>query len=214
MRVLIAALVLVTPLPLRAQVLYDATYSVQQNGKDIGTEHVVLRSGQASGGVTGTRLELEGHLSGTSEVIRGVVMRTGTGAIEQLQLDSKGANGTESVRAVQKGSRIFITLSNQGARGGREIPGGPLVVMLDSQLQSLLLLAADLATPAGVQLTALYPRTGQKATFTAKRVDAGSHGATVELTGDVLGRITLDGNGHVAQMDLPQGGIVVTKLPS
>jgi hypothetical protein len=214
MRVLIAALVLGTPLPLRAQVLYDATYSVQQNGKDIGTEHVVLRSGQASGGVAGTRLELEGRFSGSTEVMRGVITRTSTGAIEQLQLDSKGATGTESVRAVQKGGRFFITMSNQGARGGREVPGGPLVVMLDQQLQSLFLLAADLATPAGTQLTALYPRTGQKATFTAKRVDAGARGATVELAGDVIGRISLDAGGHVDHMDLPQAGIVVTKLPS
>ena len=47
MRVLIAALILGTPLPATAQVLFEATYSVQQNGKEIGTEHVVLRSGQA-----------------------------------------------------------------------------------------------------------------------------------------------------------------------
>jgi hypothetical protein len=214
MRILIAALVLGTPLPARAQVLFEATYAVQQNGKDIGTERVVLRSGQASGGGAGTRLELDGSFPSTSETVRGVVTRTATGAIEQMQLDSKGANGTESVRAVQKNGRIYITLSNQGARGGREMPGGPLVVLLDRQLQSLLLLAADLATPAGTQLTAVYPRTGQKANFMAKRVDGGGHGSVIELSGDVLGKINLDAQGHVEQMTLPQAGIVVTKQPS
>jgi hypothetical protein len=36
----------------------------------------------------------------------------------------------------------------------------------------------------------------------------------VELTGDLNGRMQLDASGRVERIDLPQAGIVVTRLPS
>ena len=94
------------------------------------------------------------------------------------------------------------------------MPGGPGVILLDEQLQALLLLVADLATPGGTRVTAVYPRTGQRANITARRVEGGPQGAVVELTGDLTGRMQLDANGRVDRMELPQSGIIVTRLPS
>ena len=66
----------------------------------------------------------------------------------------------------------------KGSESGRELPGGPDVVLLDDEVYSLYAPVADLATPAGERLTAIFPRTGKRAAFTARREPAaGEDGA-------------------------------------
>ncbi len=215
MRHLLAAAALSVPSLLRAQVVFEATYSVQQRGKDIGTEHVILRSAPGTTGASALRLEFEGTFPGSQETLRGSLARGNDGMLDQLQLETRRGSTSETLRAAQRGNRIYITVNSaQGSRGGKEIPGGPGVILLDEQLQALLLLVADLATTSGTRLSAVYPRTGQRANITARRVEGGAHGAVVELTGDLTGHMQLDANGRVDRMDLPQSGIVVTRLPS
>jgi hypothetical protein len=215
MRHLLAAAALGIPSSLPAQVVFEATYSVAQRGKDIGTEHVVLRNTPGTTGASGLRLEFDGKFPGSRETLRGSLAKGSDGSLDQLQLEVKRGSTTETIRAAQRGGRIYITVNSaQGSRGGKELPGGPGVILLDEQLQALLLLVADLATPGGTRLTAIYPRTGQRSNITAKRVENGSRAAVVELSGDLNGRLQLDSNGRVERMDLPQSGIVVTRLPS
>lgn len=212
MRHLLAAAALSIPSSLPAQASFEATYSVQQRGKDIGTEHVVLRSGASAGAL---QLDFEGKFPASQETLRGTLTRGSDGTLDQLQLEVRRSGTTETFRAAQRGNRIFITLSSaQGSRGGKEMPGGPGVIVLDEQLQALLLLIADLATTSGTRVTAVYPRTGQRANITARRIEGGPRGVVVELTGDLTGRMELDANGRVIRMDLPQSGITVTRLPS
>ena len=215
MRHLLAAAALSVPSLLPAQVVFEATYSVQQRGKDIGTEHVILRNTTGSPGTQGLRLEFEGKFPANGETLRGSLARGTDGSLDQLQLEVRRGATTETLRAAQRGNRIVVTVSNaQGSRGGKEMPGGPDIILLDDQLQALLLLVADLATTSGTQVTAVYPRTGQRANITAKRVEGGPRGVVVDLTGDLTGRLQLDANGRVDRMDLPQAGIIVTRLPS
>jgi len=215
MRHLLAAAALSIPSSLAAQVVFEATYAVQQHGKDIGTEHVVLRTSPAAGGSSALRLEFEGKFPASQETLRGTLTRGTDGALDQLQLEVRHGGATETFRAAQRGNRIIVTLSSaQGSRGGKEMPGGPGVILLDEQLQALLLLVADLATTGGTHVTAVYPRSGQRANITARRVEGGPRGAVVELTGDLTGRMQLDANGRVDRMDLPQSGIIVTRLPA
>ena len=215
MRHLLAAAALSVPSLLPAQVVYEATYSVQQRGKDIGTEHVILRNAPGTTGASALRLEFEGTFPGSQETLRGSLARGNDGMLDQLQLETRRGSTSETLRAAQRGNRIYITVNSaQGSRGGKEIPGGPGVILLDEQLQALLLLVADLATTSGTRLSAVYPRTGQRANITARRVEGGARGAVVELTGDLTGHMQLDANGRVDRMDLPQSGIVVTRLPS
>lgn len=214
MRHLLAAAALSIPSSLAAQVIFEATYSVQQRGKDIGTEHVVLRN-STSAGSTGVRLDFEGKFPATQETLRGSLVRGSDGTLDQLQLEVRRGSAIETIRAAQRGNRIFITVSSdQGSRGGKEIPGGPGVILLDEQLQSLLLLIADLATPGGTRVIAVYPRTGKRSNITVRRVEGGPRGAVVELTGDLNARMQLDAQGRVDRMDLPQSGMIVTRLPS
>ena len=215
MRHLLAAAALSVPSSLPAQVVFEATYSVQQRGKDIGTEHVVLRSSTDAGNPSAVRLEFEGKFPASKETLRGTLTRGTDGALDQLQLEVRRGDATETFRAAQRGNRIIVTVnSDQGSRSGKEMPGGPGIILLDEQLQALLLLVADLATPGGTRVTAVYPRTGQRANITARRVEGGPKGAVVELTGDLTGRMQLDANGRVDRMELPQPGIIVTRLPS
>jgi hypothetical protein len=215
MRHLLAVAALSVPSLLPAQVVFEATYSVQQRGKDIGTEHVILRNTTGSPGTQGLRLEFEGTFPGSGETLRGSLARGTDGSLDQLQLEVRRGGATETLRAAQRGNRIVVTVSNaQGSRGGKEMPGGSDVILLDEQLQALLLLVADLATTGGTRVTAIYPRTGQRANITAKRIEGGPRGAIVELSGDLTGRMQLDANGRVDRMDLPQSGIIVTRLPS
>lgn len=213
-RYVIAFTALMAPVPVYGQDVFEATYSVQQRGKDIGTEHVILRTEAPGSTTSNLRLEFDGKFPANQETLRGTLVRGNTGALDQLQLEVKRPNSTETLRAVQRGNRIYITTTGQGSRGGKEIAGGSGVVLLDEQLQALLLLVADVATAKGTQLTAIYPRSGQKANIVAKRVDGGPKGAVVELSGDLTGRMQLDSAGRVERMELPQAGIIVTKLPS
>ena len=210
MRNTLLALMLSTPLPLAAQGAYDATYVVQQGGKEVGRERIVLRPGQG-GANAGTRVELEGRYA-NSENVRGVLTRGADGAIDALQLEVRRGNATESIRAAVRGNRVFITTNAQGARGGRELPADASTLLLDDQLITLLALVPGVATPTGTRLSIVYPRTGKRGAVTATRSNA-SKGSVIELTGDVAGRMTLDAEGHIERIELANG-TVVTRLPS
>jgi hypothetical protein len=124
MRHLLAAAALSVPSLLRAQVVFEATYSVQQRGKDIGTEHVILRTAPGTTGASALRLEFEGTFPGSQETLRGSLARGNDGMLDQLQLETRSGSTTETLRAAQRGNRIYITVLRKVVRGGKEIPGG------------------------------------------------------------------------------------------
>ena len=204
MRAMFAVLAMLMPVSATAQATYDATYVVQQNGREIGRERVVLRAGQ---GGDNSRLELESRYAGASETARAVLTRGAGSSFESLQLELRQQASTETIRVSSQGNRIFITTTAQGARGGRELPGGPGVIMLDDRLLGLLTIVPDVATADGVRLTAVSPRTGKRTTFSARR-----QGQRVELAGEVAGRIDLDADGRVERITL-DNGIILSRLP-
>lgn len=197
MRATIVILSLMVPPHALAQDAWEATYAVQQGGRDIGRERVVLRAGQ---GGDKSRLELESRRSGSPESARAVLSRLPGGLLESLHLELKGESGTETIRATNQGSRIFITTTAGGARGGRELPGGPGILMLDDRVPGLLITVPDMLTGDEARLTGVSPRTGVRTGFTARRVEGG-----VELTGGLTGRITLDKAGRVERVTLSDG---------
>jgi hypothetical protein len=79
-------------------------------------------------------------------------------------------------------------------------------------VHSLYAAVAELATPAGKRLTAIYPRTGRRASFAA-RLETGSQGETVRvaLTGDIAGTLVTDTEGRLRRLDLPGQNKVVTR---
>ena len=80
--------------------------------------------------------------------------------------------------------------------------------MLDPNVYALYGVIAELASPEGRRLTAVYPRVNKRARFTARR-----DGSRVALTGEIAGTITLDGEGRVERIELPAEGIAVVRAP-
>jgi hypothetical protein len=102
--------------------------------------------------------------------------------------------------AAGAGARIVLKTIAKGSDAAQEMPGGPDVVLLDDNAVGLFTAVADLATPAGTRLSALYPRTGRRAAFVAKK-----NGSQVSLTGGISGTLTIDGSGRLTRAELSNG---------
>jgi hypothetical protein len=100
----------------------------------------------------------------------------------------------------------------KGSEAGRELPGGPDVVLLDEQVFSLYCAVADVATPQGKSLTAVFPRANRRASFVAKRESGAGGGNTrVTLSGNINGTLVTDAQGRLVRLELAENGIVVTR---
>jgi hypothetical protein len=140
--------------------------------------------------------------------------RTPESALAKFQLDVEGPTGTTVILAAGSGARLIVRTVAKGSEAGRELPGGPDVVLLDEGVYSLYTAVVDLATPSGKSLTGVFPRTSRRAAFVARR-DAGASGgaARVTLSGDINGTIATDAKGRLQRLELPGAGIVVTRAP-
>jgi len=68
------------------------------------------------------------------------------------------------------------------------------------------------AVPAGRALTAIFPRTGKRATFTARRESGTAGGASrVALSGEITGTLITDAQGRLERLELPAKNTVVTR---
>jgi hypothetical protein len=85
-------------------------------------------------------------------------------------------------------------------------------VLLDDEVHSLYAAVADLATPAGKRLTGIFPRTGKRASFSA-RLETAGQGQTnrIVLTGDVAGTLVTDTEGRLQRLELPAQNKVVSR---
>ena len=116
------------------------------------------------------------------------------------------------ILAAGSGARLIVRTVAKGSESGRELPGGPDVVLLDDQVFSLYLPVAELATPDGRQLTGIFPRSGKRATFTARRESGTPGGAgRVSLSGDLTGTLVVDGRGRLERLELPAKSTIVTR---
>jgi hypothetical protein len=58
-------------------------------------------------------------------------------------------------------------------------------------------------------LTAIFPRTGKRASFTAQR-EAGSP-SRITLSGDIAGTLVTDGSGRMLRLELPAQQTTVSR---
>ncbi len=213
MRRLLAPLLLLLPAgSLGAQSKFDAALTVQQGGRETGREEFTLsRAGARSGGTLLTALARYPAVT-PSLRIDATLERTPELAIAKFELDVQSPQGNVVILAAGSGARLIVRSVTKGSEAGREMPGGRDIVLLDDGVYSLYAAVADLATPVGARLTALFPRTGRRATFTARR-EAGDHSDTqrITLTGEIAGTLTTDAEGRVVRLELPAAGILVTR---
>lgn len=199
--------------PALAQADAPITLIVTQGGKEVGREDFTLTKGRGRG-AAGTTLSATARYPATTPTTRltAVLERTPEFAIAKFQLDVESPSGTTVILAAGSGARLIVRTVATGSESGQELPGGPDVVLLDDEVHSLYSAVADLATPAGKRLTAIFPRTGKRASFVA-RLETAGQGETIRivLTGDVAGTLLTDTEGRLHRLELPAQNKVVSR---
>ncbi len=186
---------------------------VTLEGKELGRESFTVAAGRGRG-APGTTLSATARYPATAPTTRltALLERTPESAIAKFQLDVESPEGTTVILAAGTGARLVVRTVAEGSESGRELPGGPDVVLLDDEVHSLYVAVADLATSGGKRLTAIFPRTGRRAAFTARREDGGQAGRRrVALTGDIVGTLVTDAEGRLHRLELPTQNKVVTR---
>jgi hypothetical protein len=182
---------------------------IQQGGKEIGREEFTLQPGRGRG-APGSSLHATARYpaNNPTQKLAATLERTPESSLAKFQLDVEGANGPTVILAAGSGARLIIRTVAKGSEAGRELPGGPDVVLLDDGVYSLYIAVADLATPEGKALTAVFPRTARRASFVAKR----EPGGLVNLTGGIRGSLEADSKGLMS-LNLLDSGTQVSRAP-
>jgi hypothetical protein len=195
-----------------AQAAGPVTLVVTQDGKEIGREELSLTPGRGRGSPGSTLSVRARYLAAGKTELTALLERTPELAIAKFQLDVESPTGPTVILAAGSGARLIVRTVARGSESGRELPGGPDVVLLDDEVLSLYTAVADLATPAGKRLTAIFPRTGKRAAFTAKQESAGEgERQRVVMSGDVSGTIVTDTEGRLRRLELPGQNKVVQR---
>jgi hypothetical protein len=209
-----ALLLMVLPiLPAAAQEPLETKLIVAQNGQEIGREEFTLRATRARG-LPGSTIIAAARYPSTGPTTRlaATLERTPDSALAKFQLDVESAGAVTVILAAGSGARLIVRTVAKGSESGRELPGGPDVVLLDDSIFSLYHPVAELATPAGRALTAIFPRSGRRATVTARRESGVAGGASrIALSGDISGTLQTDANGRLVRLELPGKGLVITR---
>jgi hypothetical protein len=206
-----AVLLLLCPFgPVLAQEGAETKLVIQQGGREIGREEFTLSGGRGRG-APGNSLRASARYPANNPTLRlnCTLERTAESALAKFQLDVEGPSGTTVILAAGSGARLIIRTVAKGSEAGREMPGGPDVVLLDEGVFSLYIAVADLATPGGKALTAVFPRTARRAAFVARQEPGG--GNRVTLTGDIRGTLETDSQGRLLSLELPASGTVVSR---
>jgi hypothetical protein len=186
---------------------------VSQGGQEIGREEFTLRPTRGRG-LPGTTIIAAARYpaNGPTTRLAATLERTPDSALAKFQLDVESGGTVTVILAAGSGARLIVRTVAKGSESGRELPGGPDVVLLDDQVFSLYLPVAELATPDGRQLTGVFARSGKRATFTARRESGTPGGAgRVSLSGDVTGTLVTDARGRLERLELPAKSTIVTR---
>lgn len=206
MRILLAVLALTAPVSGAAQAL---PLTIERNGQEVGREEYSVRSGAAG---RGTTITSTARYPGTPPLqIAATLERTAESGIAKFELDLQGPGGPLVILAAGSGARLIVRSVARGAEAGREMPGGKDIVLLDDAVHALYLQVAELATPAGTRLTAVFPRSSRRISFTARREPGEGGGARYQLSGEVTGTFSVDAQGQLVRLELPATGTVVTR---
>ena len=213
MRLAVVLLVLAPAGHLLAQESSETRLVIRQGGQEIGREEFTLRRGRGRG-APGTTLQANARYPANNPTLRlgATLERTPESALAKFQLDVDGPKGPTVILAAGSGARLIIRTVAKGSEAGRELPGGPDIVLLDDNVFSLYVAVADLATPNGKALSAVFPRTARRASFVAQREPGGAGGGSrITFSGDIRGTMTTDAQDRLIRLELPQPGIIVSR---
>lgn len=215
MRTAAVLLLLLPAAQAAAQEPLETKLVITHEGRETGREEFTLRQGRGRG-APGSTLIAVARYPATNPLLKlaATLERTPESALAKFQLDVEGPKGTTVILAAGSGARLIVRTVAKGSEAGRELPGGPDVVLLDDAVYSLYTAVVDLATPSGKSLTGVFPRTSRRASFVARRGAGGDGGTTrVTLSGDVSGTVVTDAKGRLQRLEFPGSRILVTRAP-
>ena len=186
---------------------------ITQAGQEIGREEFTSRPTRARGLPGSTIIAAARYpANGPTTRLAATLERTPDSALAKFQLDVESGGAVTVILAAGSGARLIVRTVAKGSESGRELPGGPDVVLLDDAVFSLYSPVAELATGAGRTLTAIFPPSGQRATFSARR-DSGTPGGAgqVSMSGDITGTLVTDARGRLERLELPATNTIVTR---
>jgi hypothetical protein len=213
-RVVLPLLLMLQGAPVYSQDTGAIELRVEERGQETGRESFSLQQGRARG-APGSTLTAQARYPGMAPTtqLQAVLERTPDFSLAKFQLEVESPNGPTVILAAGSGARLIVRTVARGSESGRELPGGPDVVLLDEEIHSLFVTVANLASVGGRRLTAIYPRSGKRASFTARR-EAGADGGAIRvaLTGDITGTLVTDPEGGLQRLELPGRSLIVTRV--
>ncbi len=186
---------------------------ITQAGQEIGREEFTVRSTRARG-LPGSTIIAAARYPANGPILRlaATLERTPDSALAKFQLDVDSGGAVTIILAAGSGARLIVRTVAKGSESGRELPGGPDVVLLDDAVFSLFSPVAELATAGGRSLTAIFPRSGKRATFNARRESGTAGGAgEITLSGDITGSLVTDARGRLQRLEFPAKRTIVTR---
>jgi hypothetical protein len=213
-RVVLPLLLMLQAAPAESQQTDGIQLRVEEGGQETGRESFSLQQGRARG-APGSTLTASARYPGSAPTtqLQAVLERTPDYSLAKFQLEVESPSGPTVILAAGSGARLIVRTVAKGSESGRELPGGPDVVLLDEGLHSLFVTVANLASAGGRRLTAIYPRTGKRASFTARREAGGDGGMIrVALSGEITGTLVTDAEGRLQRLELPGRSLVVTRV--
>src|SRR5262245_30387089 len=209
MRAWVAPWLLIWASALSAQQAYENALTIDQGGKETGREEYSIQRGS---GQSATVIKAHARYPTTSPTLQIALTleRSPTAGIAKFELDVQAPEGNVVILAAGSGARLIVRSVTKGSEAGRELPAGRDLVLLDDGVYSLYLPVVDAATPNGARLTAIFPRSGRRATLVARRESGPDGTVRVQLAGDITGTVTVDAQGRLQRLELPGSGTVVT----
>jgi hypothetical protein len=186
---------------------------VTQAGQEIGREEFTFRPTRGRGLPGSTIIAAARYpANGPTTRLAATLERTPDSALAKFQLDVESGGAVTIILAAGSGARLIVRTVAKGSESGRELPGGPDVVLLDDAVFSLYSPVAELATSAGRTHTGIFPRSRKRATVTARRESGAPGGAgRVNLSGDINGTLVTDARGRLERLELPATNTIVTR---
>ena len=213
MRNAMLLMMLLPVVPAAAQEPQETRLVIMQEGLEVGREAFTLRGSRARGLPGSTITASARYPAGNpSTRLAATLERTPDSTLAKFQLEVESAGAVSVILAAGSGARLIVRTVARGSESGRELPGGPDVVLLDEEVFSLYIPVAELATAAGRRLTGIFPRTGRRVPFVARRESGSAGGAgQVVLSGDISGTLITDAGGRLERLELQAKNTIVSR---
>lgn len=186
----------------RAQELDRGVLDIVRGETALGREEFTVQQG-TSGNPAGITIASLVRYPSTRPTIQIQTMleRNPDGAVTALQIDTRRPSGLSRVYGAAVQDHLTIRQTTPEAESVREYPRAAGVVILDDSVFALYGVVAERATATGTRLQVLFPRTGRRGQVTATKSSA----TEIDLTGAVVGTLTVDATGRLTRVVLTDG---------